>query len=560
MFLFTTGDDVFVILEEAEEDERQATTQGVTPCVSRLDKIVVTADKNELKKDKLENKEEVSNHRVSNPAYEIEVSEAGVKGISKPHERENRDVSEMKKRKSSEDVSATQIEEELNKESKRIKSFGDSFERKKAGKTTAGKNGELPALNGVCEDISSDETPAKIPNDTKPQLVTVREGCSLTAPKQKVVFSKESQDDAALNDTVSNSEISGPQENLAKQNFRSDSQVSDVSTLDKEIKRGVLQSKSTPEQDYNEKTVVNSTKRLEDEKELSLNSSNISKENDTRKAKREFAGEIILPEKNKTLSKNGGKSQSAGQSESGKQSRDDSPKVLNLPQNRDLGPRNRTEDKRKNERYGESEGKKQTEFKDKHEPVVLPSVTVEQDNSLNDGDDETPKTLNEPSGNKRGHSTEGTEKRRRLSEADLNLRPLSPVMEDGESDKQLLNPSAGRSAKVKKSKSFVARGFSKMFGSKRKYKVDKELRENSFSSECESQTTQAEFDQSENHGGAKENKKKKKTKGEENHGGEKISDGQSTDEGKSKHSSRKFGGLFSRGKKKEMHSHSKENK
>ena len=102
---------MFVILEEAEEDEKQATTQGVTPCVSRLDKIVVTADKNELKKDKLENKEEVSNHRVSHPAYEIEVSEAGVKGISKPHERENRDVSEMKKRKSSEDVSATQIEE-----------------------------------------------------------------------------------------------------------------------------------------------------------------------------------------------------------------------------------------------------------------------------------------------------------------------------------------------------------------------------------------------------------------------------------------------------------------
>lgn len=61
-------------------------------------------DKNELKKDKFENKEEVLNYRVFYFVYEIEVLEVGVKGIFKLYECENRDVFEMKKCKFSEDV------------------------------------------------------------------------------------------------------------------------------------------------------------------------------------------------------------------------------------------------------------------------------------------------------------------------------------------------------------------------------------------------------------------------------------------------------------------------
>lgn len=69
-----------------------------------MDKIVVIVDKNELKKDKFENKEEVLNYRVLNFVYEIEVLEVGVKGIFKLYEYENRDVFELKKCKFSEDV------------------------------------------------------------------------------------------------------------------------------------------------------------------------------------------------------------------------------------------------------------------------------------------------------------------------------------------------------------------------------------------------------------------------------------------------------------------------
>ena len=581
---------MFVIPEEPEDDKKQVKTKGV------LSEIVDAADKTGLKKDQLESKEEKLNRRFFNPVNETKISEAGVevetlKGdpadvtkVSTSNARENRDVSEMKKRKSSEDVSATQIEEELNKESKRIKSFGQSLESRNADKTACHKSGELPALNGVYEDVSSDVTPAKILNDTKPELVTVREGYSLAAPKQKVLSSMKNHDDRRLNGTVSNSETPEQQENRAKQNIKNDGRVSGVSPLETETNEKsaqVLQSKSAAVVSTTSASKADDSARKlqtpahlspilitldqsKDEKEPTLNSSNIPQENEKGKAGRDFAGEIIQPVRNKTPSENGGKTFIAGQSESGKQLRDNSLKVLNLPQNGDLGSSSRSEEKRNDERCersGEKEGNRQTGFKDKHHRGVFLSVSVGQDNSLNVGVDETPEPLNEPNGSKReGLSREGSDKRRRLSEADLNLRPLSPVMEDGESDNQLLNPSAGRTAKVKKSKSFVARGFSKMFGSKRKHKVDKGAKENSFSSECESQRTQAEFDRNENRGETKENTKKKKKKVEGKHGDEKISDGQSTNESKSKHSSRKFGGLFSPGKKKEKHSHSNESK
>jgi len=97
----------------------------------------------------------------------------------------------------------------------------------------------------------------------------------------------------------------------------------------------------------------------------------------------------------------------------------------------------------------------------------------------------------------------------------------------------------------------MARGFSKMFGSKRKYKVDKEQKDTSYSSESDNRMAHEEFDLRGNH--SKEKKEKKKKRKESS---EKKSDGQQTNgHGADSKSPRKFGGLFSRGKKKEKHTH-----
>lgn len=597
---------MFVIPEVPEVDEKQATTTDVVN-----EEFVgkdVNANKTQLKKDTLENNEEKSSKRDSAPVYDtkssgVDITEENVEtskedakdvtmiDVSKTDEI--REPAEMKKRKSSEDMSEIQTEEELNKMAKRIKSFGDSFQVGKADKSVSDKNIELATMNGVHEDLSCDKTPDKMQDDSKPELVTVKEGYSLAAPKQKVSFGEERHDNGRLDGTVSNVENTEPRKNSSKEQHTSYAHVSGALPLETEIKdkdSNVLEPKSTVKQDDYENTVASSTStsqvddstrklqtsvhlsdipvtfdRPGDEKEPTLNYSNVSQEHETGKTTQVSAAERTQPVQNNTPSENGGKTDTANQSQSSKNSHDaenDSPWVLQLPQNGNLGPRRRNEDNRNNENYKMNEQKeenKKSEAKEKHEQILVPNVTIEQSNSLKGWDNEK-QTLEEPSdGESEGHSSERVQKRRRLSEPDLSLRPLSPLMEDQESNSKLLNPSAGQSAKVKKSKSFMARGFSKMFGSKRKYKVDKELKENSYSSETENQMTQAEFDLKENHSGEeKKRKKKKKKKVEEQDGREKTSDGQSADE--NKRSPRKFGGIFSRGKKKEKHSHPNENK
>ena len=502
--------------------------------------------------------------------------------------------SAIQKYELNEDKIAIQANEELDKKEETMKSSWDSLNEDRTDRRVSVKNGELLMVNGLHEDLPPTETPAKIQVDSKPELVTVKEGYSLAAPKRTVAFAKEVNDDTVMNGTFSlpSESNSGHRENGYNKQQSPDDQVSSLLPVETENKKrdfNAFELKSTTKQNDRENTetssrsatqVDDSNRKMKTSLELSdiplafdrpevrndhkLTRSEVLQEREPEKTGNISAGRPQALQ-NTAVSENGGKTDAANQSQSMKNSReveDDSPWVLQLPQGGDLVSRKRSEQKRNNNSNRRTEHKQEDnkrEVKGK-QTLVLPTVTIDQSDKLSaDGKRKHASEELSESGEKHTEQDEAPIPRR-TSESDLSdlrpLSPLSPLMEDRESNSTFLHPSGAQATKVKKNKSFMSRGFSKVFGSKRKYKVDKELKDTSYSSESDNRMAHEEFDLRENHNTEKKGKKKKKKKITEE-----KSDGKSTDEhGADKKSSRKFGGLFSRGKKKEKNSNHNERK
>lgn len=476
------------------------------------------------------------------------------------------------------DIFAIRAKEELDKKEETIKSSLDSLNVDRFDRSVSDMNGNLITVNGVHEDSSPTETPEKVQVDSKPELVTVKESYSLAAAKQKVAFAEKGSHDTEIDGTfsLSSENYTGQHENSYKQQQL----PAEVQTKGRDVETRKLNDREKTETSSTSATQVDdSNNKLK----TSLKSSDIPLAFDRQEVRNdpklippkvlqehelENTGNISAgrPQvlQNTEVTEKGGKTDLANQSQSIKTSRevqDDSPWVLQLPQGGELASRKISDQKRNNISNRRTERKqenKQSAVKDK-KALVLPTLTINQSDGLNV--DRNRKHSEELSKSGKEHTKKVEKTRpRRTSESDLNtlspLSPLSPLMEDQESNSTFLHPPGAQGTKVRKNKSFMARGFSKMFGSKRKYKLDKEQKDTSYSSESDNIMAHEEFDLRANHNTVKTEKKKKKK--ERN---EKKSDELSTDEnGADKKSSRKFGGLFSRGKKKEKHSNHNERK
>ena len=611
---------MFVMPDVAEQDE----TGSGTPGADIIDDVFGSEgnkveNKTHQREEKAIKSEEISEKRsvvsvketkspaVSNMSEEMHETmkqEPGNSAIADAAKTEKcLESSAEQKNNLNEDKFTNHAKRELDKKEKTIESSWGSSKVDKTDRSVSDKNGELVMVNGVHVDLSSTETPEKIQVDSKPELVTVKEGYSLVAQKQKVAFAKEGKDDSVVNGTFSSpiENNTGQCENGYKQEERLDDQVSSLLPVDNENKE--RESKSTTKQNDREKSetssisatqVDDSNRKMETSLELSdippgfnrpevrndpkLIRPEVSQGRELEKSGKFSAGRPQAL-KNSALSENGGKTDFANQSESIKKSpevEDDSPWVLQLPQGRDLGSRKRNEQKRNNNSSRRTENKqedKQSEIKDK-QTLVLPTVTINQSDKLN-VDRNREHALEELSGSGEQHTEEELEslRPRTTIESDLSgfrpLSPLSPLMEDQEPNSTFLQPSGSQGTKVKKNKSFMTRGFSKMFGSKRKYKVDKGQKDSSYSSESDNRMAQEDFDLRENHNTEKKEKKnreefdlrknhnteKKENKKKKKKSSGERKDGQIVEHGADSKSPRKLGGLFSRGKKKEKQSH-----
>ena len=587
---------MFIMPHVAEQDE----TGSGTPRADKVDDVFASEEskvenKTNQREETAEMSEEISAKRSVVPVEEskspaVNISEEmhdtmkqgpGKSAIAVATKTEGgREIpSEVQKNELNEDKFSIQTKEEVDKKEKTAKSSWDSLNVDKTHRSVSDKNGELVMVNGVHEDLLPSETPEKAQVDLKPQLVTVKEGYSLVAPKQKVVFAKEGNGDTRMNGTCSspNEDNTGQRENDYEQQRRLDTHVSSLSPVEVEKKErlNTFESKSTMKQNDPKKIETGSTSgaqvddsnhKIKTSLELSdipvafdrsqvRNDPKLTRSEVLQERKPEKTGKALAG-RSQALSENGGKTDVANQSQS--MVEDDSPWVLQLPQGGEIGSRKRNEQKRNNNsRHRRTEREQedtQSEIKDKR-AVVLPSVTIDQSDKLDRNREHALEELRE-SGEEHTEEVEP----RRTSESDLSglrpLTPLSPLMEDQESNSTFLHPSGAQATKVKRSKSFMARGFSKMFGSKRKYKVDKEQKDTSYSaSESDDRTAQEEFDLRENHYMGKKEKKMKK----KNSSGEK-SDGSTDEHDAHGKPSRKLGGLFSREKKKEKKSHQKERK
>ena len=519
-----SGGKVLIMPEVAEQDETDTTKTDKAKDVFTVE----DQDKNteQLRVKTAEKSGKIADKHNVVPADETKLP---VVNISAEIPKSSRDLAEdatkteevrespsaVKEEKLNEDIFAIHAEEELGEKEKTFKSTRDSLNAAKTDKSVSEKNVEVPIVNGVHEDLLPKEPP---------ELVTVKEGYNLAAPKQKVSFAKEDQDALPVKNNIEQGK-NGYKEQQTINGHVSGSLPLEVENTQKDLNTNQPKSPSKQNDFKNISDIPLAFNLSEAEKDSKVICSEVSHEREPEKNGKTAVSRTQIPQSN-ALSEKGGKTDVANQSPNHKKSRnpeDDSPWFLQAAQGGDLA------------------GHKQSEVKEKQAQVV-PIVTIDQSVKENEK-----YALDDLSESAEEHSEEDeTPKRRRTSESDLSdlpaLTPLSPLMEDQESNSTFLHPSG---AKVKKSKSFVARGFSKMFGSKRKYKVDKDQKD---TSDTHNKSTHEEFDIKENHNAAKKEKKKKKKEKIE-----KKDTGQTS--GGDEKSPRKFGGLFSRGKKKEKHSH-----
>ena len=582
---------MFVMPDVAEQDENGLGTPEVASKGNKIESKTYQREESAEKKEEIsENVSVVPVEKRKSPAINMseEIHETmkqepddPAKSNAAKTEKDQEIPSAVKEDKLNEGIFAIQAKEEIDK--KEMPSW-NSLNVDRTDRSVSDKNGEVIMVNGAHEDMLLTETQV----ESKPELVTVKEGYSLVAPKQKVEFAMVGSDDTVINGPFSspNEDNTGQCKNSYKERRLND-QVSSLLPVEVDNKGrdfNTFESKSTTKQNGQEKTETSSTsatqvddsyRKLKTSLELSdiplgfdrpevRNDPNLIRSDAAQERKPEKTGKISVgrpqAQQNTALSENGGKTDVVTQSQNIKKSReveDDSPWVLQLPKGGDMGLRKRGEQKGNNNSHRRIEHRqdKQSEVKDKRREPVLPTVTIDQRDKLS-VDRNRLHALAELSESGEENTNEVEPLRpRTTSETDLSglrpLSPLSPLMEDQESNSTFLHPSGTQATKVKRNKSFMARGFSKMFGSKRKYKVDKEQRDTAAnSSESDNRMAHEEFNLRENHNTEKKEKKKKKKKSS----GEKK-DGQTDEHGADNKSSRKLGGLFSRGKKKEKHSH-----
>lgn len=574
--MFILGGKVFVMPDVAEQNETGPPGEGLVDDVfaSEDNKLKVENKAHQREETAAEKSEADNMSEETSETMKQEPGKSAVTDATKTEE-DRETPSAVKEDKLNGDIFAIRAKEESDKKEETIKSSWDSLNVDRTDRSVSDVNGNLVTVNGVHEDLSSTETPEKVQVDSKPELVTVKESYSLAAPKKKVAFAEKGSHDTVIDDTfsLSSENYTGQHENGYKQQQQQQQTKGRDETrkLNDREKTETSSTSATQVDDSNNK-LKTSLKSLDiplafDRQEVrndpKLILPNVLQENELENTGKISAGRPQVLQ-NTEVTEKGGKTDLANQSQSIKTSlevEDDSPWVLQPPQGGELASRKISDQKRNNisNRRTEREQKnKQSGVKDK-KAIVLPTLTINQSDGLNvDRNREHSEELSK-SGKEHTKKVETT-KPRRTSESDLNaispMSPLSPLMEDQESNSTFLHPPGAQGTKVRKNKSFMARGFSKMFGSKRKYKLDKEQKDTSYSSESDNIIAHEEFDLRVNHNTEKTEKKKKKK--ERN---EKKSDGLSTDEnGVDKKSSRKFGGLFSRGKKKEKHSNHNERK
>ena len=451
-------------------------------------------------------------------------------------------LSVITENKSEEDL-ANQAQQEQNKpvEAMQVESSKDPELTDKTGHKNL----------SATKEIKTDES-----EETKPELVTVKEGYSLATPKQKAILANEGQHCTQINDVRENKSKKQQRPGVADCGLPS-------AAKNKEIDFDNFQPGTSSKQNENENVVSSlssstpvddSRKKLQTSLELSdippafeqfysgkdsaLNSFSGSPDLQPMKKSGNAANRAgeRLENKNVNEVEKGEKTATVKQSYDDENSRVapvDSLWILQNTSDDEKRFRKRNEERRTSD--NKNKRKRVTENDGKTGEVV-PHTTIEQSDV---SDEETEKeSLGKPRENHaEEHSTEEKKneekpRKRRASEPDVHFEPLSPLMEDRESSNTFLNLSGTQSAKVKRNKSLVARGISKVFGTKRN-------------------ATHDEFD-------LKEIRQEKKKKKKDKEG--KTKNLQLHEGSDDKSSSRKFGGLFSRGKKKEKYANQSDRK
>ena len=422
------------------------------------------------------------------------------------------------------------------------------------------KNGELVFLNGVDDHEDLRFTGRNLTEDVKekPELVTVKEGYNISSPKQKVMLVNESREKSVGSHENYITEQQGTASDKTNEERGSDKFASETTVKENVCARTVDCASSARSVNSSNKSQTplemgdvslafdRSETRKEDLNSLRVSSSETGPEESTKiapKRTQKFEGYPENPNNVNDLG-NVGKTDSSNQSEKSKALRDigptenvrESDKNSHVAQDspwitHQLHPDAEKQIEEKGNYERKNKRKRSAPENEKPEQIV-PRLIIDQSNVSE---------RNENEKLERDEDEEDKPRKRRASEPGPHFEPLSPLMEAGNSNNDFLNTTGAQSGKVKRNKSFVSRGLSKMFGGKRKYKAEKDSLAGPVDFDKISTHEESDFKVN-----RREKKKKKKDKGDQKNFNEGLSP-----ENIDKSPSRKFGGLFSRGKKKE---------
>ena len=422
------------------------------------------------------------------------------------------------------------------------------------------KNGELVFLNGVDDHEDLRFTGRNLTEDVKekPELVTVKEGYNISSPKQKVMLVNESREKSVGSHENYITEQQGTASDKTNEERGSDKFASETTVKENVCARTVDCASSARSVNSSNKSQTplemgdfslafdRSETRKEDLNSLRVSSSETGPEESTKiapKRTQKFEGYPENPNNVNDLG-NVGKTDSSNQSEKSKALRDigptenvrESDKNSHVAQDspwitHQLHPDAEKQIEEKGNYERKNKRKRSAPENEKPEQIV-PRLIIDQSNVSE---------RNENEKLERDEDEEDKPRKRRASEPGPQFEPLSPLMEAGNSNNDFLNTTGAQSGKVKRNKSFVSRGLSKMFGGKRKYKAEKDSLSGPVDFDKISTHEESDFKVN-----RREKKKKKKDKGDQKNVNEGLSP-----ENIDKSPSRKYGGLFSRGKKKE---------
>ena len=429
----------------------------------------------------------------------------------------------------------------------------------------ADKTGGAAEVNGI------DEEPCVMETDEKPNLRAKTEDNNILTIQQKESLSEERQKCVKLPSGLTSGVGVGKNEPALtnKRNDEEGSFAASTPVLDRKHKsRTSLELSGIPlEIDSSRESATN----LTTPEHQSSRSDGHTREN---------KGDVIL-ENNKS-----GDIEKGGKIEKEKQSRNNQTTGDSIAADEESGlgiadEDSKNENKNKRKRNSENGG---------NTGEIELRVVVNHDDAIQETESEN---LSEPrrtsTQHKGGEERDEKPKKRRASVPGAIFTPLSPLMEGEESANKLLSPPGDvnqSGTKVKRHRSLVARGISKMFSSRRKYKVDKEDKNVAISStDSENNTTPDDSDFKENWNERKKRKEKgfqrkekqgSKRKSNEEHSdfeennvincdseikeeqygkkkkkdkSYKLKDGKVSQNAEEKTLSRKFGSLFSRSKK-----------